>query len=751
MLFFAAFSAFAQQITLDDVVDYRYYPQRVSGLQPQADSESYTCISSDGRQLLRCSYRTGQTLDVLVDLNGARMVDAQGNTLSAATTPAVKSFSSYVISPDGKNILLATQRQSIYRRSYTAVHYIYNVRNKTLTPLSNGGPQEVPKFSPDGTMIAFVRDGNIHLVKLLFNNAESQVTTDGRFNHIINGKPDWVYEEEFEYNCAYDFSSDSQLLAWVRFDESDVPTFSFPLYQGAAPSRTDYKLYPGTYSYKYPKAGETNSTVSVHSYDIKSRVTRTLDIPLDADGYIPRIQFTGTPDQLAVVTLNRHQDKCDIYLVNARSCVAKLVLRETDSRYVDTSFYAHLDFSRQQFVVLSERDGYRHLYLYAQSGQLIAQLTRGTFVVNDYYGSDGTYYYYSSTESPATPGKGNPLEQYVWRVDSKGKRTVLTPRTGFNTAQFPNLSQRTATGSDFCFVNTHSDLLTPPSTTVMTASGKSIRTLEDNARLKQDYEQLDIARPELFTFKTSEGVELNGWMVKPSAFAPSRKYPVLMYQYGGPGNQQVLNAWSNGNAGGLIWEHRLAQKGYIVVCVDGRGTGGRGADFQKCTYLKMGELESRDQVETALYLATLPYVDQQRIAIWGWSFGGFNTIMSMSEGRPVFRCGVAVAPVTDWRYYDSAYTERYMRTPNENPSGYDISPLHRYQQLHGDLLICHGLADDNVHYQNTAELAERLVQQGIQFEMQTYTNRDHGISGGNTRRHLFTRIENYLDRHLLGK
>ncbi|MBR3442423.1 MAG: DPP IV N-terminal domain-containing protein [Bacteroidaceae bacterium] len=743
--FFAFFSAFAQQIKLEDVVNYAYYARSVRGLQPYADGVSYTRISDDGNQILRCSYKSGETLEVLADRTAARVVDAQGNTVSGVRAADLP-LSSYTFSPDGKAILIATDVEAIYRRSSRARYYIYNIHNKTFTPLSKNGPQEVPRFSPDGTMVAFVRDGNLFLVKLLFNNAETQVTQDGEFNHIINGKPDWVYEEEFEYNCAYDFSSDSQLLAWVRFDESQVKTFSMLYFKGAAPEMQDNALYPSVYSYKYPKAGEVNSQVSVHSYDIKSRVTRTLNVPLEKDGYIPRIQRTCEKDQFAVVTLNRRQNQCDIYSVNARSGVSKLMLRETNDRYIEVSFYDHLDFSQRQFVVLSERDGFRHLYLYNLDGSLVRQLTQGNYVVNDYYGTDGQCFFYASTDEMGS-GHGNPLEQYIYKVDAKGKKTLLTERKGFNSAAFPGLE---GGRGGFNFVNTWSDLTTPPVAAVYTSAGKQERVLEDNATLKEEYDKyLKIAKPELFQFTTSEGATLNGWMVKPADFDASRKYPVIMYQYSGPGDQQVHNSWNNGNARGLIWEHRLAQKGYIVACVDGRGTGGRGADFQKCTYMTMGDKESKDQVETALYLGSLPYVDKDRIGIWGWSFGGFNTIMSMSEGRGVFRCGVAVAPVTDWRFYDSAYTERYMRTPQENPDGYDISPLHRFQKLHGDLLICHGLADDNVHYQNTAELTEQMVQAGIQFEEQIYTNRNHGIYGGNTRLHLFRRIEGFFDRHLL--
>ena len=520
------------------------------------------------------------------------------------------------------------------------------------------------------------------------------------------------------------------------FDESAVKTYVFPWYKGDYPSMDAYVLYPGIYEYKYPKAGEDNSKVSVLTYDIKSRVTRTMQVPLDADGYIPRIQFTGEKDQLMVLTLNRHQDRLDFYAVNARSTTAQLVLREENKKYIDESAYADLDFSGNQFVMLSERDGYQHLYLYTLGGQLVRQLTSGEYEVKAYYGTDATgkNFYYASNE-------GSPLEQYIYKVDASGKKVKLSAEKGFNDAIFSKGCQY--------YLNTYSNLTTPPVYTLCNASGKTMKVLEDNAELKAKRAALPLGEAEVFSFTTADGIPLNGWMVKPKGFDASKQYPVLMYQYSGPGSQQVHNSYGNGFMGGLIWEQHLAEKGYIVVCVDGRGTGGRGSDFKRCTYMKLGDLESHDQVETALWLGKQPYVDKGRIAIWGWSFGGFNTLMSMCEGRGVFNCGVAVAPVTDWRFYDSVYTERYMRTPQENPNGYDCSPLHRYQNIKGDLLLIHGLADDNVHYQNTAELSEAFVQNGYQFDMQIYTNRNHSIYGGNTRRHLITRMENFLDSHLL--
>lgn len=714
----------AQQITIEDVAGGTYRPATIRNVSPLAiDGESYASISADGARIEKCSFKTGEITEVLFDKTAARGASISG-------------VEGYVISPDGKNILIETDRTPIYRHSATSSYFIYNVKNKTLTPLSNGGKQECPKFSPDGTMVAFVRDNNIFLVKLLFNNAESQITKDGERNKVINGKPDWVYEEEFAFNCAFDFSADSEMLAWIRFDETDVKTFSFPWYRGAAPSMDNYKLYPGSYEYKYPKAGEDNSKVSVLSYDIKSRVTRTMQVPMDADGYIPRIQFTSTKDRLMVLTLNRHQNRLDFYAVNPRSTQAQLVLREEEKTYVDQPAYDDVDFSRDQFVLISDRDGHRHLYLYTSGGQLVSQLTSGDYDVTAYYGAnaDGKTFFYASNE-------GSPLEQYIYKIDTSGRKTKLSTEKGFNSAIFSS--------NCLYYLNIHSDISTPPVYTLCTATGKQLKVIEDNAKLRDRLASLTLSKPEIISITTADGVQLNGWMVKPADFSSSKRYPVLMYQYSGPGSQQVLNSYSNGFVGGLTWEQRLAEKGYIIVCIDGRGTGGRGSDFLRCTYMRMGDLESHDQVEAALWLGKQPYVDKDHIAIWGWSFGGFNTIMSLCEGRQVFNCGVAVAPVTDWRFYDSAYTERFMRTPQENPDGYDCSPLHRYENLKGDLLLIHGTADDNVHYQNTAELAEALVQAQKQFDMQVYTNRNHSIYGGKTRLHLIRRIEDYLDRHLL--
>jgi dipeptidyl-peptidase-4 len=562
------------------------------------------------------------------------------------------------------------------------------------------------------------------LVKLLYGNSESQVTTDGKQNEILNGIPDWVYEEEFAFNRALEFSADNQMLAYIRFDESQVNYYAFPVFSG---------IYPSFYSYKYPKAGEVNSKVSVHSFDIKSKVTRTIQVPLDADGYIPRIRFTADANKLAVMTLNRHQNRFDLYMADPRTTLAKLALREENRYYFDDDLFDNIRFYPENFSFVSERSGYPHLYWYTLGGNLVKQVTSGAYEVTKFLGWDArenSFYYESNEESP--------LRNAVYKTDSKGKTTKLSLRTGTNSALF--------SASFKYFINTHSDLQNPITVTLHDNRGKVLSTLITNEKLKQTLAEYELPSKEFFTFTTSQGVTLNGWMIKPLHFSASQKYPALLFQYSGPGSQEVIDRWAiGGSHNGVGWEDYMASKGYVVVCVDGRGTGGRGAEFTKCTYLNLGVKEAVDQVETAKFIGSQPYVDSNRIGIWGWSFGGYMTIMSMSEGTPVFKAGAAVAPVTDWRYYDSIYGERFMRTPQENFDGYAASSaFSRADNLNGKLLLVHGMADDNVHFQNCAEYSECLVQANKQFEMQIYTNRDHGIYGGNTRYHLFTKLTEFF-------
>ncbi len=697
--------------------------ERLSAVTPLPDGESYAMISNDGSKVVKYSFKTGRQTGVLFDVD---------NTVGEK----VGKFDGYILSPDGTKMLIQTDTRKIYRRSFTATYYIYTIADRKLERLSDNGPQQAPVWSPDGMKVAFVRDNDIYLIKLLYGNSESRVTKDGKRNEVINGVPDWVSEEEFAFNSALAFNADGTMLCWIRYDESKVPTYSLQMYKGMAPEKQEYAEYPGLYSYKYPKAGMTNSRVSVMSYDTQSRQTRTMQLPVDADGYVTRIKATADAAKMIVCTMNRHQDKLCLYSVNPRSTVCKLLVDESVPKYVKAEAMGAIQVTDNHILLPSDRSGHMQLYLYSLTGQLQKRLTNTGYDVTAVYGYDegtGNVYYQAA-------GK-NPMNREVYVTAKNGKTTCLAQGDGWNAAVFSKNFKY--------FINQWSDCETPFEYSICTSTGKKTATLIDNKALKAKLSQYSLGTKEFFSFKTSEGVELNGVMIKPAGFDPAKKYPVIMWQYSGPGSQQVVNSWNLGSMGnGALLDSYIAGQGYIVVCVDGRGTGARGAEFEKCTYLKLGELEAKDQVETAIYLGSLPYIDKDNIGIWGWSYGGFTTLMSMSEGRGVFKAGVAVAAPTDWRYYDTVYSERYMRTPNENPSGYDINPMKRAGKLHGALLLCHGLADDNVHPQNVFEYAEALVQADKDFKMNVYTNRDHGIYGGNTRNHLYRQILQFFNDNL---
>ena len=717
-MFVASMSA-GGKLTVADITSGKFAAKTVNGINPIEGTDTYARISDDGRQVVCCSFKTGKTVSVLFDVS---------NTMGKK----INSFDGYELSPDGKRMLIQTNTERIYRRSFKADFYIYNIESRRLDRLSDGDKQQVPTWSPDGQQVAFVRDGNIFLVKLLYDNAEIQVTKDGKFNEVINGAPDWVNEEEFGFNRALTFNADGTMICWLRYDEKRVKTYSLQMYKGLEPAKTEYEGYPGLYSYKYPKAGEDNSLVSAWSYDIKSHKINRLQVPLDADGYMPRIKTTDDPQRIVVYTMNRHQDELCLYAVNPRSTVAQLIVKEKADKYVREEAMEGVMFIGGNILMPSDRSGYTKLYIYNMNGQLTRTIGDGNYDITSVYGYDaktGDVFYQAAALGAA--------DRQVFVSHKNGKTVRLTDREGWNSALF--------SGDFQYFINTWSDYNTPYVFTTRTRDGKTVNTIEDNSSLKTLAQEYGFCKREPFKFTTSEGVELNGWIMKPANFDAGRKYPVIMHQYSGPGSQQVVNSWSAGSMGqGGAYDSYLAQQGFVVVSVDGRGTGGRGSEFEKCTYLKIGNLESKDQVETALYLASLPYVDKDRIGIWGWSYGGFNTLMSMSEGRGVFRAGVAIAPPTNWKFYDTIYTERYMRTPKENPDGYATNPIERASKLHGALLICHGTADDNVHPQNTYEYSEALVQADKDFRELMYTNRNHSIFGGNTRNHLLRQVAQFF-------
>ena len=711
------------KITLKDVTGKTFTPKYITGVDPIKGTDRYASISNDGRQIIEYAFKTGNQTRVLFDI---------ANTHGES----IKQLDGYMLSPDGKRMLIQTNTHKIYRRSFTADYYIYTIQSRKLEKLSTGGPQQIPTWSPDGNQIAFVRNNNIFLVKLLYDNAESQITKDGKFNEIINGVPDWVYEEEFSTNRSLCFTADSRMLCWIKYDERKVKEYSLQLFMGSHPTMKANEVYPGTYTYKYPKAGEDNSIVSVWSYEIQTHKTNRLQVPLEGDGYIPRIKSTNDANRIIVFTMNRHQDVLNLYAVNPRTTLSQLLIKEQGDKYVKEEAMEGITIGQNSILLPSDRDGYMHLYLYNMNGSLIRKIGEGNYDITSIYGYDettGDVYYQAAGI--------NPHDRQVFVSHKTGKTERLTDTNGWNKAIF--------SGDYKYFLNTWSNYNTPYVFTIRDNKGKVLSTPIDNKELKEKVKTYGFNGRETFSFTTSEGVKLDGWMVKPKDFDTNKKYPVILFQYSGPGSQQVIDAWNAGSMGnGGAFDYYLAQQGFIVVCVDGRGTGGRGAAFEKCTYLRIGELESHDQIETALWLGKQSYIDKERIGIWGWSFGGFNTLMSMSEGRPVFKAGVAVAPPTNWRYYDTIYTERYMRTPKENGSGYATNPIQRANALHGALLICHGMADDNVQPQNTMEYTEALIQADKDFKENIYTNRNHGIYGGNTRTHLLRQVSNWFIEHL---
>ena len=697
-----------QSVSLKDITDGKFLPQEIKGIQHMADGEHYSVLSDDGTKILQYAYKDGKETGVLFDVNTVRETK-------------LKAIDGYIISPTGYHIIVWTNKEPIYRRSWKADLYDYDVRRNFLKPLSDiPGKLMIPTFSPDGRMCAFVRDNNIWLKKFDFDT-ESQVTKDGEFGKILNGVTDWVYEEEFYATNLMSWSPDSKMLAFVKFDESQVSLFQMQVFDNSS-------LYPVVKSFKYPKAGEKNSIVSCYSYSVDTKDIKKLNIPVSSEDYIPFIKFTTNPDQLAVMTLNRAQNIFSMYYANPKSTVAKLILKDENKYYIEPDYLKYITFTNENFVYLSEKDGYRHIYLYSPTGILQKQLTSGAWDVTACYGIDPEaqcVYYQSAEESP--------MKRAIFKVDFKGNKTKLSQKQGTNKADF---------SANFkYFINSYSNITTPTVTTINESSkGKEMFVLEDNQVLNDKLVNSKFAPKEFFTVKNAEGTDLNGWMVKPLNFSAADKYPVVMYQYSGPDSQEVLDRFD------FDWEYYLSSIGYMVVCVDGRGTGGRGQEFRKCTYLNLGQFESDDQITVANYMASQPYVDKNRIAIWGWSYGAYNTLMSMSRGNGIFKAGIAVAPVTDWKFYNTIYTERYMRTPNENFTGYaNSSAIQLADKLQGNLLLIHGTSDDNVHFQNTLYYSDALVNAGKQFDMQVYSGKNHSLLGNKTRYHLYTRMTNFLN------
>lgn len=678
-----------------------FVPKTVQGVRSMNDGEHYTTMEN-GR-VLQFSYRTGGRTAVLFD--------------AAAQEPKLD-FSAYAFSADERRILLTTAMKPIYRRSFTADYWIYDRQTGSLRRLSEGGPQQAATFSPDASRVAFVRDNDLYVVELA-TGTERRVTTDGRFNHVINGLPDWVYEEEFGFSRAFQWSPDGGRLAYMRFDESRVKEYNMNRFGG--------QLYPDNYTFKYPKAGEENSVVEVWVYDLASGGRTKVDLGPETDQYIPRIGWTTT-GQLWVYRLNRPQNHFELLLSDA-SGATRVIYDERNDRYIERVDEQCVTFlpDGDRFVVRSEQDGFTHLYLYSIEKGLLNRITRGDWEVTGVLGAEGDRLYYLCTEV-------SPLRRdlYSVRLDGRDKRRLtggdgtysVAPSNGFH-----------------YFISYFTNTTTPNRVTLHTGDGKLVRVLEDNAALEDTLRRWQVPVKEFFTFTAPAGVELNGYMIRPSDFDSTKRYPVFMVQYSGPGSQRVADAWSVG------WEDVLVQQGYIVACVDGRGTGFRGEDFKKCTYKQLGCYETEDQIAAARYLGALPYVDSGRIGIFGWSYGGFMALNCILKGNDVFKMAIAVAPVTSWRYYDTIYTELYNGDPNENPEGYDQnSPVFFADRLRGKLLIAHGTGDDNVHIQQTYEMISQLVKHDKPYEMYIYPDQNHGMGSG--RHHLMERCLEFVYRNL---
>ncbi len=712
ILMASAAMAQEKQVTLEEIWSGKFRQQQLQNLQSLNNGKEYVVLHKDrtnGRTRIDVySYKTGKKTSTLVD----------SDKLSE-----IKQFDDFSFSSDERKILLATNKTSIYRRSSKAVYYIYDVASGSVTKISDEQIQE-PTFSPDNSKVAYVFENNIYTYDVS-NGKVNQITTDGKKNQIINGVTDWVYEEELSFVRAFKWNIKGDKIAYLRFDESEVPEFSMDIFGTA--------LYPHEETFKYPKAGEANSKVSLHIYDVSSKTTEEISLGDYKDFYIPRLQWTQKPYVLSVQVLNRKQNKLDLLFVNAKSNKAKVVLTETDKAYIDVT--DNLTFlQNNDFIWTSERSGYNHIYLYNEEGKLQNQVTEGDWEVTQYYGynPNNNRIYYQSTEEGS-------VNRDVYAVKPNGKsKKRLTQQTGMNSADF---------SADFTyFINTFTNTQTPYQYTLHLAkNGKLIREIEDNTQLLQVEKAYNFSTKELSTIEIN-GNSLNMWMVKPSNFDENKEYPLLMFQYSGPGSQSVSNSYYNTND---YWYQLLADKGYIIACVDGRGTGFKGADFKKVTQNELGKYELEDQISAAKKLGDRKYIDSNRIGIWGWSFGGFMASNAILKGNDVFKMAIAVAPVTSWRFYDTIYTERFMGKPQDNASGYDDnSPINHVEKLKGKYLLIHGSGDDNVHVQNTMRMVEALVQANKQFDWAIYPDKNHGIYGGNTRLHLYTKMTNFITENL---
>lgn len=704
-----------KELSLSDIwVFFRFMPTPVSSIQWMQNDSYFSELTSDNHLLRYQVENPDAEPDTLVNGNRLKYPD-NGRSIGVE---------SYEFGPNERYLLLRVAKEKIYRRSYTVRAYVYDVEQDTVHAIYDGERLSYATFSPKGDQVAFVSGNNLYFQKI--GSPEwTQVTADGKKNHIINGSTDWVYEEEFAITKAFWWSPDSRYLAFLRFDESDVREFSMPKYTG---------LYPELYTFKYPKAGEDNSEVSLHLYDLETRQTREVDMLAEEELYLPRLQWVPGENRLAILRMNRHQNKMQLALYDPKAGNLNIIHTETSETYVDEPHDHTIVFlpEGEGFLIQSERSGYNHIYRYDLKGRLQNPVTEGEWEVSEVFGADteNGWVYFTGTREGST-------ERHIYRVQLNGKKLQqLSEAPGWHSPSFSSAFSY--------YLDTYSTAEEPPLTSLYEADGDKMRDIVKNEHIREALQKYELPQYEFLQIPGADNTPLNAWMLKPTDFSPDQTYPVLMFTYGGPGSQQVKNKF---NALNGMWHRYMAQQGYIVVCVDNRGTGGRGRDFQKQTYLQLGKIETQDQIAAARWLGEQAYADRDKIAIWGWSYGGYLSSLCILLGSDVFNAAVAVAPVTNWRFYDTIYTERYMRTPQENADGYDDnSPLSHVGKLEGAYLLIHGTADDNVHYQNAMEMTNALVQRGKEFETFFYPNRDHGIYGGGARFHLFRKITQFLQQ-----
>ncbi len=709
LLLFVSYASFCQEkkaVTLDDIfTNATFRAESVAGFRSMKDGNFYSEINAEG-QLQKVKFSDGKVENIVANL---RTLVYDNKTLKV---------DDYSFNEDESKLLLLTEGENIYRRSVLNKVYVYDIESKKIMLVRDAKILHAA-FSPQSDKVAYVFENNLYYLDLV-NNETVAITNDGDYNHI-NGNCDWVYEEEFEFTKAYEWSAKGDYIAYYSFDQTSVPEYNFAQYD---------KLYPTDYKYKYPKAGEKNSIIAINIYQLNAERTISCDIGSEQDIYIPRIKINPFNNHLIIYRLNRLQNHLELLETNPKNGNTSVVYDETNKYFVEVNDNIQFLEKRNAFVYTSEKDGHNHLYLHDISTNTSSQITKGNWEVVSIAGIDekNIKVYYTSTEV-------SPMDRNLFSIELNGELKVsLTPEKGWHDISFSN-------GFEY-FMDKYSFLNMPPVFTIKNSIGNLIRTLKENTGLKSKMTEYDLCKMEFIQVPNAEGILLNGWIMKPTNFSPAKKYPLLMFQYSGPGSQQVMNQFGIRD---YWWYQMLTEKGYIIVCVDGTGTGFRGEEFKKKTYLQLGKLESDDQIAVAKYFAKQSYIDASRIGIWGWSFGGYMSSICLLKGSNVFKSAIAVAPVTNWRYYDNIYTERYMRTPQENAQGYDDnSPVNMVDKLKGNYFLIHGTADDNVHFQNSIMMIDGLIKANKDFDSEIYPNKAHGISGGNTRFQLYRRMTNFV-------